>query len=194
MVQGLRWGSSPPELDRPPRRESGQALLELALVAPILIMLLAGLVQFALIFERQIGINNAVREAARRTATFDTPDVATAQTNATWALGQVQSLLANAQVHEASRETIEVCIVTPASPDDVDVANNAQVVVRITVSYRHPVFLPIVDLILDGIDGVTDRSLKASTTAQFRVEQTGSHNVDTGAYARNNSDTTPCVR
>jgi Flp pilus assembly protein TadG len=175
-------------------RQSGQALLELALVAPILIMLLAGLVQFALIFETQIGISNAVREAARRGATFETPDVGTAQTNATWTRTTLQSLLGNSQNHDASRDNLEVCIVTPAAPDDVDVSGNAQVVVRITASYRHPLFLPIVDLILDRIDGVTDQSLLASTSTEFRVEQTGSHDIGSGAFARTSSDTTPCVR
>jgi Flp pilus assembly protein TadG len=174
--------------------ESGQALLELALVAPILILLLAGLVQFAFIFERQIGITNATREAARRAATFETPDAATAQANADWALAQLQTLLGNSQTHDATRDRIEVCIFTPLAPDNVDVAGNAQVVVRITEQYRHPVFLPIVAQILDGIDGVIDQSLLASTSSLFRVEQTGSHDLGVGVHARNYADSSDCVR
>jgi Flp pilus assembly protein TadG len=175
-------------------RESGQALLELALVAPIIILLLMGLIQFALIFERQIGINNAVREAARRAATFDTPDSATASTNAAWTLTTLQSLLGNSQAHETSRDVIEVCIVTPAAPYDVDASGNEQVVVRIKASYRHPLFLPIVTQIIDGIDGANDSSLLASTSTEFHVEQAGSHNIGTGGFARTTSDATPCVR
>lgn len=174
------------------RRQPGQALIEFALVAPILILILAGLVQFALIFERQVGINNAVREGARRAATYAAPDQGTAQANAVWTLAQVQSLLGNSQTHEAARDNIEVCIVNPAGYS-TDPSGNVQVVVRIKESYRHPLFLPIVDLILDGIDGVTDHSLLASMSTEFVVEQPGSNNVGSGGAARSNGSVTPCT-
>lgn len=163
--------------------QSGQALLELALIAPILIMLLAGLVQFALIFETQIGINNAIREAARRAAALAAPDDATAQVNADWTLAQVKLLLANAQNHDASFDTIEVCIVRP-SAYPTDPSGNPQVVVRIKDTYRHPVFLPIVSMILDGIDGTADGRLAASNSTEFHVEQTGTITVSNGGVAR----------
>jgi hypothetical protein len=162
--------------------ESGQAMLELALVAPIIILLLMGLIQFALIYERQVGITNAVREAARRTAALDVADASAATTNANWALGQLQSLLGNSQTHEAVRDTIEVCIGTPTSYP-TDVAGEGQVMVRITDSYKHPLWLPIITQILDGIDGASDDSLLASTVAEFRVEQPTSP-VISGTYAR----------
>jgi Flp pilus assembly protein TadG len=164
-------------------RESGQALLELALIAPVLILILAGLVQFALIFERQIGIDNAIREAARRGATLDTTDLTTAQANANWTLGQAQTLLGNSQNHETVRDTITVCYFTPPT-NQQDPQGHFQVDVRVTDSYRHPLFLPIVDILLDQIDGVQDQSLKATSTTEFHVEQTGSNNIDTGAGAR----------
>ncbi|MGH7175262.1 MAG: TadE/TadG family type IV pilus assembly protein, partial [Minisyncoccia bacterium] len=170
-----------------------QALLEIALVAPIILLLLMGLIQFALIFERQIGIENAVREAARRTAALAAPDDATAQTNADWALLQLKTLLGNSQDHEASRDTISVCIFTPASPDNVDPSGNSQVMVKITESYRHPLWLPIVDLILDPIDGKTDQSLNVTTSSEFHVEQSGSNSVGSSVYARTDpSDTSAC--
>ncbi|MEO8272472.1 MAG: TadE family protein [Chloroflexota bacterium] len=178
------------------RGQSGQALLELALVAPILILILAGLVQFALIFETQIGINNAVREAARRGASLTTPDGATAQANANWTLTELQSVLGNSQTHDPSRDKLEVCFFTPAQP--LDASGKAQVMVRITASYSHPLFLPLVNLILDGIDGVPDNSLAAGYTTQFHVEQTTDTNIGEGAFARNYVDPvdplTPCAR
>jgi hypothetical protein len=61
------------------------------------------------------------------------------------------------------------------------------------VSYRHPLFLPIVDLILDGIDGVTDQSLTASTSTEFHVEQPGDNSVGIGGVARFPADFTPCT-
>jgi len=168
-------------------------VLELALVAPIIILLLMGLIQFAVIFERQIGIENAVREAARRTAALAAPNDATAQTNANWAYMQVQSLLGNAQSHDASLDKISVCIFTPAAPNNVDPSGNSQVVVKITESYKHPLWLPIINLILDPIDGVTDQSLKVTTSSEFHVEQSGSNTVSTNVYKRTDPlDTTPC--
>jgi Flp pilus assembly protein TadG len=156
--------------------ERGQALLELAIIAPVLILLIAGLVQFGVIFERQIGINNAIRDAARIAATWESKDTTTAGTNATAAVAKLRSLLGNAQTYEEARMTIEVCIGTP-SANAMDPAGNHQVDVRIRVSYRHPLFLPIVDLILDGIDGATDQSLAASNQTEFHVEQTGDNNI-----------------
>jgi Flp pilus assembly protein TadG len=162
--------------------ESGQAMLELALVAPIIILLLMGLIQFALIYERHVGITNAVREADRRTAALDAADPGTAQANATWALDELKTLLGNSQAHELTRDNIEVCIGTPAT-NSVDVSGKSQVMVRISESYKHPLWLPIITQLLDGIDGANDQSLLASTVTEFRVEQPGPASV-TGQFAR----------
>jgi Flp pilus assembly protein TadG len=185
-----------PRRERATRRsgQRGQALVELALVAPILLLLLMGLVQFAIIYERQIGITNAVREAARRAATWDTPDGATAVGNAAAALTLVQTLLGNSQTHDGSRDKLEVCYFTPAAYP-VDASGNGQVMVRIREDYRHPLFLPIITQILDGIDGVIDDSLLASTQSEFHVEQSGSFNIGAGAFARSPAgDSTACQR
>ena len=149
--------------------ERGQALLELALIAPLLILLIAALVQFGVIWERQIGINNAIRDAARIATTWDSYDTATAGTNAGQALIKVKSLLGNAQTYDESRMTIEVCIGTP-SANPTDPSGRYQVDVRIKVAYRHPLFLPLVDLILDRLDGTSDQSLLASNVTEFHVE------------------------
>ena len=153
--------------------------MELAIVAPILILIIGALVQFAFIFERQIGIDNAIRDAARLAATWDS-DSTNAQTNANAALVKVKSLLANSQSFELSRANIQVCVGTPASPNNVDASGQSQVAVTITASYKHPLFLPIVDLILDGIDGSSDRALLATATTSFHVEQTGPVTVSPG--------------
>lgn len=176
-------------------RSRGQSLVELALVAPIMILLLGSLVQFGLIFERQVGINNAVREAPRRGATLDTTTVGQAQTNANWALTELQAALANSQSHETSLDRgLEVCYFTPAAPNNVDPLGHHQVFIRVHAGYAHPLFLPIIDLILDPIDGSTDRSLRVDTEAEFRVEQAGDYDIGTGAYARTSSSTTPCAQ
>lgn len=160
-----------------------------------MILLLGSLVQFGLIFERQIGINNAVREAARRGATLDTTTVGQAQANATWALAELQSALVNSQTHESALDRgLEVCYFTPAAPNNVDPYGNHQVFIRVRAGYAHPLFLPIIDLILDPIDGSSDRSLRVDTSAEFRVEQSGNYDIGSGAYARTSGSTAPCAQ
>lgn len=164
--------------------QTGQALIEFALVATIMVLLLAGLAQFGLIAERQIGIQNAVREAARRGATQATADAGDAATNAAWTLGQLQTLLTNAQDYQAARSSgMEVCYYTPAAPNNVDPAGNAQVWVRVRMSYAHPLFLPLVNVILDGLDGSNDEALAIGAASTFHVEQAGSNDVGSGACA-----------
>jgi Flp pilus assembly protein TadG len=161
----------------PPRgdRAAGQALVELALVAPILILIVASIVQLAIIFERQIGIENAVREAARRGATQATPDSTTAAANATWTLAQLNVLLGNSQTHDAGQDQgLQACYVTPATPD---VSGNMQVFVTVHAGYLHPVFLPLISNILDGIDGSSDGGLRVDTSSTFRVEQAGTNDI-----------------
>jgi Flp pilus assembly protein TadG len=165
--------------------ERGQALIEFALVAPIMILLLAALVQFGIIFERQIGIENAVREAARRGATQDTTvALANAGTNASWTLAELQTLLANTQTHDATLDVgLQACFFTPSGANATDPAGNHQVWVTVTAGYKHPLFLPLVDLIVDGIDGVSDGRLRATSAATFKVEQEGDNDIGVGACA-----------
>lgn len=48
------------------RNENGQALVEFAIILPILLILIMGIVQFGLVLNAYITIENASREGARR--------------------------------------------------------------------------------------------------------------------------------
>lgn len=63
----MRTLSQPVRKQRPSRRraEQGQAIVEFALVMPILILLLFGVVFFAMAFNLQMVLNAAAREGAR---------------------------------------------------------------------------------------------------------------------------------
>lgn len=50
------------------KRETGQAMVEFALVLPIIILLIGGIVDFGWIFYNKISANNACREATRYVA------------------------------------------------------------------------------------------------------------------------------
>jgi Flp pilus assembly protein TadG len=57
-----------PRRARSRRREEGQALVEFALVLPVILLVLVGIVQFGLMFYTYIDLTSATRDAARRVA------------------------------------------------------------------------------------------------------------------------------
>ena len=168
----------------PAHRDSGQALVELAIVVPILALILFGAVQFALIFERQIGINNALREAARRGAALVTDDANVTQ-NASgvvdWLIGDGTDpglLATNVQGYNSSNLLSILVCYTPVSDDP---SGDPQVEISTTVAYGHPLFLPIISGILDGIDGTTDNLFRVDSASTFRVENSNEDVLSAGA-------------
>jgi Flp pilus assembly protein TadG len=51
---------------RPVRRDDGAAAVEFALVVPLLLILVFGIINFGALFSTQLSINNGVRQAARQ--------------------------------------------------------------------------------------------------------------------------------
>ena len=47
------------------RREEGQAMVEFALILPIFLLILCGIIDFGWLFYNQLSLNNACREGAR---------------------------------------------------------------------------------------------------------------------------------
>jgi hypothetical protein len=70
---GPRGGRPAP---RPDRRERGQALVEVAMVLPLLLLLAVGVVAVGRIVSVQAGVAAVAREAARSAALADTPSEA----------------------------------------------------------------------------------------------------------------------
>ena len=58
----------PPTMQRRSREQSGQAFVELALVLPVLLLLLLGVVQFGTVFRDYIALTDATRVGARQAA------------------------------------------------------------------------------------------------------------------------------
>jgi len=150
--------------------------VELALVLPILALLLLAIIQFASIFAAQIGVTNAVREAARIGA-VTTPTTTEAQAAAT--ATKIYSLLTNSADGLLKRNVFEfnaTNIVTSA-PDDTEVcyrdasgSGGSSVFVKVQAGYRHPLFIPLLSGLLDGIDGVIDGGLRIGASEEMRVE------------------------
>ena len=61
------------------RNTEGQALLEFALILPILLLLILGIVEFGRVWNINQMLSDITREGARRAVVFDTPQTTTQQ-------------------------------------------------------------------------------------------------------------------
>jgi hypothetical protein len=158
--------------------ESGQALLELALITPILVILIMAIFQFAYVLETQIGLTNAIREAGRRVAATEPVGVVDwAGTETDFVIRELcgtllpncsTGLLAeNVQGFNETRlvgtdPTVIFCTDT--------VSGDAQYRVRIDVHYGHPVFFGPLAFATDLIDGTGDGNWEIGASATMRME------------------------
>lgn len=147
--------------------EDGQGLAEFALVAPILLVIMLSIIQLGWVFSSQIGLTNAVREAARFAATNPTKNTTQAGTNGTETESQLTTILPrNVNFYSAtnlSSRTATYC-------EYADPSGNYSVRVRVTVQYGHPLFIPLIAQLLDGLDGTLDNALRVGAVEEMRVE------------------------
>ncbi len=141
-------------------KDGGQGLAEFALVAPILILLVMAIFQFAYVFQTQMGLTNAVREAARRAAAAEAADAATFRDWVQLELTAGDGLLAaNVPGYDATRlstnpPTVSFCSYVP-------VGGLVNQTITVTVSYNHPIFFPV-----PGSNGLAN----LTASAQMRLE------------------------
>lgn len=150
------------------RSRAGQAIAEFAISAIVLLLLLLAILQFAFIYNAQIGVANGVRDAARYGSQLLANTNATADT----AAGQTYAFLS----------TSLGTYVAPYSPSNLGTgsqacfepytAPGAQPAVRVLVTavYRHPLVVPLISTILDGFDSSSDGAFAMTTTLELRVD------------------------
>ena len=149
---------SPNLLRRPAgrRRSSGQSLAEFALVFPILMVILGGIIQFGIIFWGQ----NTLTQIARDTGRWASTQV-TCPTNAT-TLPTANAIAGQSSLIGYTTWTAPTNVQVALTGDPCPVATNAQVAyVTVTLHHHVPVFFPF-------IPGNGD----LTTSAQFRMEPT----------------------
>lgn len=166
-----------------PRRRTkpsrGQALVEFALILPIALLILMGIIQFGFLFSGQIGVINAVREAARYGSTSPVSDATAANSSGT---NVCNYLLGTAATNPNAMSRVpgySVANVVRSGATYVRYesytdphAGTPTYSVRLTlhIDYKHPLLVPIVSAIIDGLDGATDSRLKLGATEAMRVE------------------------
>jgi Flp pilus assembly protein TadG len=113
------------------RRQDGQAMVEFALVIPVLLLLVMGIIQFGILFSHYVTLTDAVRAGARQAAVSRTlPDPVVATEN---------RLKQSAAGLEASDLVITV---TPLDPTDGSAtwAQGGDVTVKATYPYALNLF------------------------------------------------------
>lgn len=155
---------------------AGQALPEFALVLPVLLILMFGIVQFGFLFGGHVGLTNAARDAARYASVLQVGDAATASANATATMTELTKpggFLSRAipgyrpgNLVTTGPSSTATCYETFPNPD----GRTWSVRVRVQIAYRHPLIIPLVGAIVDGIDGAPDGAFRTSATEEMRVE------------------------
>jgi Flp pilus assembly protein TadG len=158
-----------------PASERGQTLVEFALLAPLLFIILFGIIQFGFLFGGQIGLTNAAREAARYAAVIQTGGGATAVAAASATYSEMTApggYLARAIPGYQSANLVTtgpgrtaVCYIGYPNAD-----GTFSIRVRVQVAYRHPLFVPFVGIFVDAIDGQSDNAFRVGVSEEMRVE------------------------
>jgi Flp pilus assembly protein TadG len=150
--------------------------VEFAIILPLLMLTLMGIIQFGLMLSAYVGATNVAREAARYGSVCVVRDAATASSCGADTLAYLNTILPNrinAATVVPAQTTVTYChYVAPKSdPADPDKFN-----FRLTVdlAIRYPLFIPVIASILDGLDGEPgDGQFRLRASEAMRVEGTG---------------------
>jgi hypothetical protein len=147
---------------------SGQAIAEFAISGTVILVLLLSVLQFALLYNAQIGLTNGVRDATRYGSSLvaNTNATATTQAGQTWTF-LTGSLIEHVTPYSPARLTTgsQVCYEGYSDP-----SGQAAVRVRVTARYQHPLVVPLISAIIDAADGASDGYYLIETTSEMRVD------------------------
>jgi Flp pilus assembly protein TadG len=162
-------------------RTRGQSLVEFALVLPILMLLLLGAIQFGVIWATQVGVTNAVRDAARAAsgvqpkadAATGTVDSTTESTFASWIKTNVllPGLSKNVPFYGGTNlQLSKVCYTS-----FTDAASGTSLEASVTVTYAHPIFIPLIASVLgtSGLAATASLSIPVGLDQPFSIPPSG---------------------
>ena len=144
------------------RAERGQSLAELALILPVLLILLFGVVEFGMVLKSYIQVTNATREGARYAALGATAGSYPTNCQAsgdTTAVGRTCSSLAGLKLANVSSVTVTY--------PNGKVSGNKVVV---TVNYVYKFFTPVGGLISLFSGGGSSNRITLSSSTTMRLE------------------------
>lgn len=155
-------------------------MVEFALIAPLFFLLLFGVIQFGFLMGGHVALTNGVRETARYATTI--PNATATQVRTELLTNQLPKAVPGFRSGNivAASTTVVYCYY----PNPNHVAGtypSYSLRVRVTATYRHPLFVPLVSNIVDGIDGVSDNALTATVREEMRVENPRITSLPSGA-------------
>jgi Flp pilus assembly protein TadG len=162
---------------RPPRDRAaargnrrGQALVEFAIILPLLLLVLTGILQFGVLLSGQIAFVNAVREAARYGSVLQTASPAAVTADGGAVVTQLQTVLEKGLPgYDASRLSgAQACYLGYQNPNSAPATYSVEL--TLSANYSHPLFVPIIAQILDALDGSVDGGFRLHASERFRVE------------------------
>ena len=133
------------------KSEDGNVLVEFALIMPVLLLMIAGIIQFGFILNAKVAVNSASYEAARSATLSENPEVDAVSAVANYAA----SSLSGWDLGE--RLGVEVDL-SGNDPGDI---------VRVNVSYNVPVFF---SSIISG-SGIKGGFFKVVGTSTMQIEE-----------------------
>ncbi len=131
--------------------ENGNVLLEFALIMPVLLLIIAGIIQFGFILNAKVAVNSASYEAARSATLSENPEVDAVNAVANYAASSLSGWNLN------ERLSVEVDL-SGNDPGDI---------VRINVFYNVPVFF---SSIISG-SGIKGEFFKVTGTSTMQIEE-----------------------
>jgi Flp pilus assembly protein TadG len=137
------------------RDEKGGSLIEFAVIAPLLFVIVFGIIEFGLLIYDKAMITNASREGARSGIVFDTN---LRNSNGTIIFSAVRTKVNAVVVNYCSTHLISLGggSGSPSSINvaPVDIDGSPGIQVNVTYPYQFMVLRPIVELMLHGSTGI----------------------------------------
>ena len=163
----------------PLKRDDAQSLVEFALVVPMLLILVFGVVDFGLGLRAYISVASATREGARYAAVGNPPGTFTTGgsgecngTTFTTTVGKVCGTINGLRLANVQNIKVETC--DTASPPVCVAATTANLYpgksVRVTADYRYHYITPVKSLINMLSAGALTDYLTISSTTDMRIE------------------------
>ena len=115
------------------KREDGQAMVEFALILPIFLLILCGIIDFGWLFYNQLSLNNACREGARY-AVVNTAEDASTQAIINHIENSTTTVFANDGVD------IEITYTAPNDPTSGDI--------KVTLEAEISFFTPVLSTVM----------------------------------------------
>ena len=156
----------------------GQALVEFSLILAPFLLIIFGIIQMGLLFSTQLGLSTAARDSARYASTLITTSSSQAVANGTSALSDLrtrrlpQYVIAYRDTNLVTTGT-NVTSVTYCHYQNVGSPTTWSIRVRANVEYRQALLLPLISILIDGLDGTNDSKFRLGSREEMRVEGPG---------------------